>query len=302
MISKTAFLAVIIFSFLFAGHAITIDGLFDDWEEVPLAYQDPQGDNSLGIIDFADFKITYDNEFLFIYFSIHSGELLLQDNNSVNLYIDADNDSLTGDYYGSELLWIFGDRSGYHYYLDGITAIYQNDLTLRMAPTITSSEFEIAISRSSSTFESENSVDLVQGKLLMTDGFPNVDTTPLIPFSIGEDYIQPPLPITFEKNDPSDIRLVTHNVWTSNLMDPNYQEHFRRIYQALNPDIVALQEMYENTNQLHSLFNTWFPNEQWFVSSQFRDNIIISKYPVLEQGYFISSDRTMVALLNTEEI
>jgi len=59
--------------------------------------------------------------------------------------------------------------------------------------------------------------------------------------------------------------------------------------------------MYENTNQLHSLFNDWFPDEQWYVSSQFRDNIIISKYPVLEEDYFTSSERTMVALLNTDD-
>jgi len=306
MISKTAFFEVFVFTFIFAGHPITIDGLFDDWAEVDLNYSDALGDGSGA--DFADIKITYDNEFLFIYFNVHDGEYLLQDWNEFHLFIDADNDSVTGYFVngiGAEFEWVFGDRSGVHYVYYGGSTIYQNDITLRMAPTITDNEFEICISRNSSVLTMGGANILVEGKVILTDTGQNADQIPSeyggISFSIGEDDIQPATPNSFAKRNESDIRLVTHNVWNSSLMDPNYQEHFRRIYQALNPDIVALQEMYENTNQLHSLFNAWFPDEQWYVSSQFRDNIIISKYPVLEQSYFTSSDRTMVALLNTED-
>ena len=306
MIFKIAFLAVIFSSFLYSGHPITIDGLFDDWAEVDISYSDSQGD---GVdADFADIKITYDNDFLFIYFNVHDGEYLMQDWNEFHLYIDADNDTTTGYYIngiGAELDWLFGDRSGSYYIMDGIIDIYQNDLTLRMAPTITNHEFEICISRNSNVLTMDGTQVLVEGKVILTDTGPNADQIPDenggISFSIGEDYIMPPTPITFDKRDETDIRLVTHNVWSSSLLDSYYQEYFQRIYQALDPDIVALQEMYENTNQLHSLFNDWFPDEQWYVSSQFRDNIIISKYPVLEEDYFTSSERTMVAMLNTED-
>ncbi len=306
MIFKTAFLTVIISSFIFAGHPITIDGLFDDWDEVDISYSDSQGDGADA--DFAVIKITYDNDFLFIYFNFHDGEYLMQDWNEFHLYIDADNDTTTGYYIngiGAELDWLFGDRSGSYYIMDGIIDIYQNDLTLRMAPTITNHEFEICISRNSNVLTMDGTQVLVEGKVILTDTGQNADQIPDenggISFSIGEDYIMPPTPITFDKRDETDIRLVTHNVWSSSLLDSYYQEYFQRIYQALDPDIVALQEMYENTNQLHSLFNDWFPDEQWYVSSQFRDNIIISKYPVLEEDYFTSSERTMVALLNTDD-
>ena len=306
MIFKIAFLAVIFSSLLYSGHPITIDGLFDDWAEVDVSYSDSQGDGADA--DFADIKITYDNDFLFIYFNVHDGEYLMQDWNEFHLYIDADNDTTTGYYIngiGAELDWLFGDRSGSYYIMDGIIDIYQNDLTLRMAPTITNHEFEICISRNSNVLTMDGTQVLVEGKVILTDTGPNADQIPDenggISFSIGEDYIMPPTPITFDKRDETDIRLVTHNVWNSSLLDPNYEVYFQRIYQALDPDIVALQEMYENTNQLHSLFNDWFPDEQWYVSSQFRDNIIISKYPVVEEDYFTSSERTMVALLNTED-
>ena len=306
MIFKIAFLAVIFSSLLYSGHPITIDGLFDDWAEVDVSYSDSQGDGADA--DFADIKITYDNDFLFIYFNVHDGEYLMQDWNEFHLYIDADNDTTTGYFIngiGAELDWLFGDRSGSYYIMDGIIDIYQNDLTLRMAPTITNHEFEICISRNSNVLTMDGTQVLVEGKVILTDTGQNADQIPDenggISFSIGEDYIVPPTPITFDKRDETDIRLVTHNVWSSSLLDSYYQEYFQRIYQALDPDIVALQEMYENTNQLHSLFNDWFPDEQWYVSSQFRDNIIISKYPVLEEDYFTSSERTMVAMLNTED-
>ncbi len=308
MICKTAFLAVIISSFIYAGHPISIDGLFEDWDNVPLSYQDQEGDMSLGMVDFADFKITYDNEFLFIYFSIYSNDFLLQDNNSVNLYIDADNDSTTGHYYfglGAELHWEFGQRSGTHYVADGIIPVEHRDITFRSSPTITSQEFEICIARDSYALQSEYSEELVEGRIVIAESPPNSDFLPNepggVPFYIGEDLIPEPIPISFEKRHDDDIRLVSHNVWSSALINDDYQEHFRRIYQSLNPDIVVLQEMYENTNQLHSLFNSWFPDEQWYVSNQFRDNIIISKYPVLEQNFFTSSERTMVSLLDTED-
>jgi hypothetical protein len=170
MICKTAIFAVIISSLLYSGHPISIDGLFDDWAEVDINYSDFQGDGDNA--DFADIKITYDNDFLFIYFNVHDGEYLMQDWNEFHLYIDADNDTTTGYYIngiGAELDWIFGDRSGSFYIMDGIIEIYQNDLTLRMAPTITNDEFEICISRNSSVLTMDGTQVLVEGKVILTD-------------------------------------------------------------------------------------------------------------------------------------
>jgi len=290
---------------LFGGNPITIDGLFTDWDEVPISYQDGSADG-MGV-DFADVKITYDNDFLFIYFSLQNGELLLQGGNSIHLYVDADGDSSTGLPFhgiGAELDWIFGSRTGFHYFMDGIISVSQNDLTLRTAPTITSQEFEISISRFSDVLTSEISNQLIQGSVVIADAPPNADIVPNeyggVDFYIGEDYILPPVPITFEKNEISDIRVLTYNVLNSRLTDPNVQEYFQRIFTALNPDIVALQEMSANTDQLPGLFNSWFPTDTWYISNLFRDNIVLSKYPVLGQGYMTTSGRTMAVLLDTD--
>ena len=74
---------------------------------------------------------------------MHSEETLLQNWNNFYLYIDADRDSLTGHPFrgmGAELAWHFGYRTGQYFEQDGIIDLWQNDITLRQAPTVTSKD------------------------------------------------------------------------------------------------------------------------------------------------------------------
>ncbi len=163
-----------LFSLLFGGHPITIDGLFDDWEDVTVAYTDVEGDAVTA--DFAEIKITYDMDFLFMYFNFYEGEFLMQDWNEFHLYIDADNDPSTGqDIHGigAELDWVFGERWGYQYVNGQQVELWQNDLTLRIGPTITSTEFEIAISRESGPLTMNSSQVLTEGKIILSEGQDN---------------------------------------------------------------------------------------------------------------------------------
>jgi len=91
---------------LYCGHPISIDGLFDDWDNVPINYVDSQSDCIVS--DYNKIKITHDNEFLFIYVDFYNGDFLMQDWNDFHLYIDADNDLTTGKEVhgiGAELVW-----------------------------------------------------------------------------------------------------------------------------------------------------------------------------------------------------
>ena len=81
---------LILLNYLNAGHPIVIDGLWDDWQEVPVAVTDPAGDYNYD--DWAELKITNDDEFVFFKISLHSEETLLQNWNNFFLYIDADRD------------------------------------------------------------------------------------------------------------------------------------------------------------------------------------------------------------------
>ena len=293
-----------IISFLMAGHPITIDGQFQDWENVPVAYSDMEGDGMSA--DFADIKITYDMEFLYIYFSFHNGEFLMQDWNTFHLYIDADNDPATGLEFngiGAELDWTFGLRQGVFYTSGGMTDIWQNDITLRIGPTITSSEFEIALARNSDIMTLNGSHEMIEGKIVIAEAPPNSDSVPNesggIYFSIGEDVVPLPEPISLERRHEDDIRIVTYNNLNEGMIDPEREPHFRRILQALDPDVIAIQEHWE-WNEIDDVVQSWFPEEQWHTSWTYRDLVVFSRFPILNDANLISSERTMCALLDTE--
>ena len=149
-------------TYLNAGHPIVIDGLWDDWQEVPVIIMDPEGDYNYD--DWAELKITNDDDFIFFKISLHSEETLLQNWNNFYLYIDADRDSLTGHPFrgmGAELAWHFGYRTGQYFEQDGIIDLWQNDITLRQAPTVTSKEFEIAIARGSFVLNDPDSIAVI---------------------------------------------------------------------------------------------------------------------------------------------
>ena len=96
----------------------------------------------------------------------------MQDWNEFHLYIDADDNDVTGSYVngiGAELEWNFGSRSGFAYLDDQQIEIYQNDLSLRIAPTITSSQFEIAIGRNSFPLTNYNSQTISNFRIIISE-------------------------------------------------------------------------------------------------------------------------------------
>lgn len=302
---KWFFISPFLFSLLFCGHPISIDGLFSDWDNVALAYQDIENDNIDA--DYSTLKITYDSEFLFLYFNFYDGEFLMQDWNEFHLYIDADNDSSTGHSIhgiGAELEWVFGNRSGYKYMDGQQTQINQNDLTLRIAPTITSTEFEIAINRESSALTMNDSESLIQGKVVLSEIEQNGDFIPDelggVSFTIGEDFVSNPLPIALERLNENDIRVVSYNTWNEGILDSDRQTHFRRILQALDPDIIALQE-HSDWEEIDGIIQSWFPEDQWYASWTHNDLVVLSRFQITNDASMISSGRTMAALLDTED-
>ena len=291
----------ILCSQIFAGHPITIDGQFHDWDEVPIIFQDAEGDGDDA--DFAEVKITYDNEFLFFYFNFFDGEYLMQDWNDFKIYIDSDNDIATGltfEGIGAELEWTFGQRSGTQHINSEEIEVGQNDLTLRIGPTITSTEFEIAIARDSDILTINGSNTVINGKVILLDD--NGDMVPNesggISFSIGEDYIQEPNPISLDRTDISDIRIISYNTLSEGMIDPEREPYFRRLMQALEPDVIAIQEHFD-WNEIDDIVQSWFPQEQWYASWTYRDLVVLSRFPILNDANMISSERTMVALLDT---
>ena len=292
-----------------ASFPVTIDGLFDDWESIPVVYADPAGDGTDE--DFSMLKIANDNDFMFFSIEFHDGEHLMQNWNDIHLYLDTDADVNTGlpvHGIGAELDWCFGCRSGYFYIMDGIIEISQNDLTLRIAPTITGERFEIAISRSSAILTMDGTQEPTTIKIVLQGGGEAPDILPDEPGGIEYEFDSTPVPspeiITLEKNEMEHLRILSYNVRQNGLFDSGRQARFERIIKALEPDIMGFQEAYDDNdtndvNDIEALFEDWFPEVNWHVSSEWNGNFVVSRYPILHQGNH--SWRSMGVLLDTEE-
>jgi len=280
-----------------AAHPIVIDGLFDDWQEVPVTITDPEGDYNYD--DWAELKITNDDDFIFFKISLHSEETLLQNWNNFYLYIDADKDSLTGHPFrgmGAELAWHFGYRTGQYFEQDGIIDLWQNDITLRQAPTVTSTEFEIAIARGSFVLSDPDSIAVIFSSFYDTGDY-MPDSWGGVVYQLDTTVVGPAEPILLEKTG---TRLVTYNTLYTGILEPDRQPKFQRIIQALDPDIIALQE-HSEWNEIGDIISSWFPEDTWYQGYTFRDLVVLSKYPIINQASLISSERTMCALLQTDD-
>ena len=280
-----------------AAHPIVIDGLFDDWQEVPVTITDPEGDYNYD--DWAELKITNDDDFIFFKISLHSEETLLQNWNNFYLYIDADRDSLTGHPFrgmGAELAWHFGYRTGQYFEQDGIIDLWQNDITLRQAPTVTSTEFEIAIARGSFVLSDPDFIAVIFSSFYDTGDY-MPDSWGGVVYQLDTTVVGPAEPILLEKTG---TRLVTYNTLYTGILEPDRQPKFQRIIQALDPDIIALQE-HSEWNEIGDIISSWFPEDTWYQGYTFRDLVVLSKYPIINQANLISSERTMCALLQTDD-
>ena len=292
-----------------ASFPVTIDGLFDDWESIPVVYADPAGDGTDE--DFSMLKIANDNDFMFFSIEFHDGEQMMQNWNDIHLYLDTDAEVNTGlpvHGIGAELDWCFGCRSGYYYIMDGIIEISQNDLTLRIAPTITGERFEIAISRSSAILTMDGTQEPTTIKIVLQGGGAAPDILPDEPGGIEYEFDSTPVPspeiITLEKNEMEHLRILSYNVRQNGLFDSERQARFERIIKALEPDIMGFQEAYDDNdtndvNDIEALFEDWFPGVNWHVSSEWNGNFVVSRYPILHQGNH--SWKSMGVLLDTEE-
>jgi len=304
MLQKSLILATIFClpaSHSWSGSPITIDGQFEDWTSVPVAYSDISGD---GIDeDFAELKITNDNDFLFLKFSFHNSEQLLQDLNNIRLYIDTDNNNQSGlqiHGIGADLEWCFGCRQGTYHSSTGPMTIRQAEIVLRSAPTVTAKDFELALSLTSvpmtaGTLQTPHTIALVLETSDKLDLLPNQPAL----YAIDTNFVEPPSLIPLMRQQEQHVRVLTYNTRGGGLLDSNRQGHFQRIIQALDPDILAFQEQ-PGGDQVKSLIAAWLQETNLHSVELGNNNLVVSKYPVLNQALMTTSGRTMATLLQTE--
>ncbi len=283
---------------------ITIDGFFDDWAAVAVAYVDAQGDGVQE--DVIELKITNDDAFLYLNLTFSTPEFHLRRGNEFRLYIDADHNPETGlaiHGIGAELEWCFGCGNGVFHADQDTTGIGPNSLTLRMLPSYMAQQFEVAFSLESAPLTREGALrpDTLSLVLVSSDG---TDVLPDEPG--GVEYVIDPTPVDvtilpLARLQEDHLRLVSYNVERSGTFDAARQPAFERIFKALDPDIVALQEQRAG-QQLEALFRDWLETTDLWSVSLGGGNTLVSKYPILQSADLITTMRTGAILLDTEAV
>ncbi|MBN2090399.1 hypothetical protein JW964_12370 [candidate division KSB1 bacterium] len=126
---------------------ISMDGYFSDWDDIEPVYSDQTSEQTPDHVDFGKLWIANDEQYLYLRIDV-GVEVNLQNDNAIALYIDADNDLETGNPFrgiGVDLEWRFGAKIGTKYVQDGFYPIGYMVLKLVTLPTVTSTQFEIAI-------------------------------------------------------------------------------------------------------------------------------------------------------------
>jgi endonuclease/exonuclease/phosphatase family metal-dependent hydrolase len=289
------------------SNRIFMDGKFDDWSNISNGYVDVIGDGSG--IDFHSFYVTNDENFLYIKFKL-TPEIKLQEITTENptLYIDGDNKSNTGlsvNGLGAELKWNFGTRNG-SFIKSSTTSIRYNKIQLRYLPTVTATEYELAIGRNvkpdnvNNLFTSDTIKILFKNEKTNGDLMPNTgeifyyifDNTPVTPFE----------PIDITRADSSFLRIMTYNVEFDGLMDVNKQPMFQRIFNAIKPDIITFNEFFNTSaEQVKTVMNQIHPlsgGASWNAIKLDAGNVTISKFPFKQHWVVASGQRITASLID----
>jgi len=292
---------------LVASHPIIIDGDFSDWDAVPIAYLDVIGDGAQE--DFAELRVTNDDDYVFLYFRVASPEFVAQlaNGNALGLYIDTDNDAGTGlavHGIGAEFEWVFGGRRGNYHHSSGTTIVFAGDVSWHLLPTHSSQAFEVAISRTSDPMTLSGAQTPGTLKIVMRSS-PEDDFMPDDPggvtFTIDPTLIGPAIPIQLARNQPGDLRILSYNTLTSGLSNATREVNHERILKAVDPDIMVFQEQNNRSGVMANL-NAWFPGDTLTVIQLSGSNMIASKFPILNSAQFIASGLCSAILIDTEAV
>jgi hypothetical protein len=260
---------------------ILVDEAFEDWN----IFSDIAQINS-GVESGKTLKAFNDDDFLYIYFETDK-VLSLQNNSSIILYIDTDNEINTGksvNGIGAEIEFNFGERSGKVYINDRSHSIGVGDLFLVLSPTVWSDKYEITL-KLSSTIGDNKLFNNPRIRLLIKD-----ESTGLaIPaekggagYKIGNYNFLPSKTYSINKQSDKFIRIISHNVEFSSFFREDRKDSYKRLYRTIQPDIIGFSELYQDykledvTTRLEEILPSP-PGKSW-KANRTADNVLATRY------------------------
>ncbi len=249
---------------------VVIDGQDDDWSNLTSLYDDT-GDGGEGIA-IEKLWVAHTDQHLFLRLIVDR-QIDLLENNDLTLHLDADNNPATGASslgLGAELEWIFGQRTGR---LRG-QEISHDEIQISSLPTVRSDGFEIALDRSVESLFSGDTIRI--GVSSGGDRLPDEDGGLGYVFSDTDATTDAP---SLNRPPASGVRLLSYNVLGGSIFDPDVQSNYRRIFGAIQPDIIGFQEVVRSAGETErvveeklGLSDTW----DWAKAG----NVLGSRYPI----------------------
>ena len=89
--------------------------------------------------------------------------------------------------------------------------------------------------------------------------------------------------IFLDRETEFDLRFLSYNVYRDYLFDLEGRDSFRRIFQFIEPDIIGLQEVYDNSGEDAASLIQEFLGGQWYSGDVGNDNLLVSRYPIIKQ-------------------
>jgi len=261
-----------------------VDGTFTDWTTDDFSIDDAGDSQALDILKVS---VANDAERLFLLLETNQ-EFDMQDDEDITVFIDADNDPSTGfsrGGIGAEFTYYYGARRGFINMADGTsTQVNHADLGAMSSPTVTSDNFELVLDRSveangfSATMESTISI------LIENDGagdvVPNMDG--------GFQYTLEDTPVFQSQynldKDNNHVRFMSYNVLNDGIFQSNKQAEFEKIFTAMDPDIIAFQEVYNTSNSEIQVLLTQLlpinPGQTWQVERSNPDIVLATRFQI----------------------
>lgn len=264
---------------------IYIDGEYEDWEGLaPLGVDTSDSRDKAVRID--RLWAAHSNRYLFLRVEL-SRAINLQEDNELTLYLDTDDRSTTGrsvGALGAEVVWNFGQQSGR---VKG-TEINHATLGLQALPTVRSDKFEVAIDRNAQLHETPLFQTDSLRMALCSGGDCRPDEKGLgYVFTEANRSLEAPTPV---ESESADVRVFSQNAKNqfetgrNAIFKESRQPPYRRILAATGPDVVALQEVYDQrASEVEQVAEGPLGlSEDWTWRKEGPDLVIGSRFPIVE--------------------
>ena len=260
---------------------IRIDGRFDDWEGLKPAYQ-ASPDLPPAVLSVR--RVWVINRGACLFFRIElTEELLLQSGSSLILALDTDNSLKTGlpiGGIGADFCWRFDKRTGSLETPAGQVSLNPYEIGIVTAPTVSSREFEISLRRDASVGRGSSLLPGAVIRWVLADGEGAVPAVRCLAAGTFTFSVVPPAsypPVLLAKEKPDHLRIASYNVLRNGLF--KREEIFSRILKALNPDVIAFQEIRREQGPETRRLMTRLLGGTWYAA-QTQDTVTVSRYPI----------------------